>query len=77
MRALIPLVLLVAAGAVGYWLGLRDRRAAVATAYELVLPVLRATRALLSADPAAPSYGATKAVVQHELDVYESEIRVL
>jgi hypothetical protein len=77
VKALVLLPFLLGTGAFGYWLGIRDRRAAVAAVYDEVVPVLRATRTLLAADPTAASYAKTQAVVQYELDLYESEIRSL
>jgi len=77
VRALVLLPFLIGTGALGYWLGVRDRRAAVRAVYDDVVPVLRATRTLLAADPAAPSYQQAKAVAQHELDLYESGLRAL
>ena len=76
MRLLLP-VLLLGVLAVGYALGARDKRAAVSASYTEVLPVLQATRALLVEDPMSPAFTATRAVAQHELDRYESQVRAL
>lgn len=76
MKLLLPVLLLVALG-VGYLLGVRDKRSAVASTYTEVLPVLQATRALLVEDPMSPAFTATRAVAQHELDRYETQVRAL
>lgn len=76
MRLLLPALVLLALGA-GYLLGVRDKRAAIASTYTEVLPVLQATRALLVEDPVSPAFTATRAVAQHELDRYESQVRAL
>ena len=76
MRLLVvPLMLLLLY--VGFLLGQRSRREAVAAVTDGVLPLLRSVRTLLVEDPLSPAYPATRAVVQHELEAYERDVRAL
>lgn len=77
MRALLFLPFLLGTGAFGYWLGVRDRRTAIAAVFDEVVPLLRATRDLVAADPTSTAFSATRAVAQYELDHYESQVRRL
>jgi hypothetical protein len=77
MRVLVFLPVLLAALGAGYWLGVRDRRAALAAAYAQTVPLLRSVRQLVAADPASPSYTAVRAVAENELDQYELGMRAL
>ena len=61
----------------GYGIGRLGRKRAVAQAYTATLPVLRAGREVLTADPVTPRYSLARQVLQDEIDKYESEVRAL
>lgn len=67
---------LLGALAAGYWLGVRDRRVAVASAYTDAVPLLSAVREVLAQDPASGAFPATRAVLVHELEQYELNARM-
>jgi hypothetical protein len=77
VRVLLPALALLVVFVAGYLLGQRGRREAVAASYTAVLPVLQSTRQLLAEDPLSPAFTATRAVAQHALDAYETDVRAL
>ena len=76
MRLIVLLPFLLGALAAGYWLGVRDRRVAVASAYADALPLLASVREVLAQDPSSAAFPAVRAVVAHELEQYELNARV-
>lgn len=77
MRLLLPLLVVAALGA-GYWLGGLGRKRAVVAAYAELQPVVAACRQLVvERDSATQSFAAARALAQHELDRYDTEVRAL
>jgi hypothetical protein len=77
VRLLLPVLLLAALGA-GYWAGAVSRKRAVLAAYAELQPVVVACRQLVvERDSATQSFAAARALAQHELDRYDSELRAL
>ena len=77
MRLLVPLLVLAALGA-GWWAGSASRKRAVVGAYADLQPVVVACRQLVvEHDSTTQSFAAARALAQHELDRYDSELRAL
>ena len=77
MRLLLPLLVIASLGG-GYWLGGQDRRRAVVAAHADLQPVVAACRELLvERASSTQSFAAARALAQHELDRYDTEVRAL